>query len=137
MPLINGVKETCLHVDDLARSRKFYEDVMGFEAVASDARFCAYHAGGESVLLLFLRGASAQPAVLPGGVIPAHDGSGRLHVGFAVDRDELESWKSHLEAHGVAIESAVDWPRGGRSYYFRDPDGHLLEVLTPGVWVTY
>jgi len=31
----------------------------------------------------------------------------------------------------------VDWPRGGRSLYFRDPDQHLLELITPGCWSIY
>ena len=116
---------------------EFYEGVMGLTAMVADTRFCAYDVGGQSVLLLFLRGGSAAPVVLPGGVIPPHDGSGRLHIGFAIDRNELAKWEAHLAAHGVAIESTVDWPRGGRSLYFRDPDGHLLEVLTPGVWESY
>jgi catechol 2,3-dioxygenase-like lactoylglutathione lyase family enzyme len=137
VPKTNGVKETCLHVEDLARARTFYENVMGFSAVVADEHFCAYDAGGESMLLLFVRGLSAQPKIIPGGVIPPHDGGGRLHVGFAVSRDQLAEWDAHLRAHGVAIESTVDWPRGGRSLYFRDPDGHLLEVLTPGVWAIY
>jgi catechol 2,3-dioxygenase-like lactoylglutathione lyase family enzyme len=137
MPAINGVKETCLHVDNMARAREFYEGVMGFEVMAADARFCAYDAGGQSVLLLFLRGGSVDGVILPGGVIPPHDGSGRLHVGFAIGRGELPEWEAHLTANGVTIESTVDWPRGGRSLYFRDPDGHLLEVLTPGVWAIY
>jgi len=42
-----------------------------------------------------------------------------------------------LHARGVAIEGRVDWPRGGRSVYFRDPDGHLLEFATPGQWSIY
>ena len=137
MPAINGVKETCLHVEDMARAREFYEGVMGLEVMAADGRFCAYDAGGQSVLLLFLRGGSVDSVVLPGGVIPPHDGSGRLHVGFAIDRGELPEWEAHLTANGVAIESTMEWPRGGRSLYFRDPDGHLLEVLTPGVWAIY
>ena len=137
MPATNGVKETCLHVEDLARAREFYERVMGFEVMVEDDKFCALHAGAESVLLLFLRGGSTEPKVLPGGVIPPHDGSGHMHVGFAVSREQLSEWEKHLRARGVAIESTMDWPRGGRSLYFRDPDGHLLEVLTPGVWPIY
>jgi catechol 2,3-dioxygenase-like lactoylglutathione lyase family enzyme len=137
MPVLNGVKETCLHVEDLARSRHFYEHVMGLTPVAGDEHFCAYDAGEKTMLLLFVRGKSAAPKVLPGGVIPPHDGNGRLHVGFAIDAAELAQWAAHLQEHGVALESAMEWPRGGRSIYFRDPDGHLLEVLTPGVWSTY
>jgi catechol 2,3-dioxygenase-like lactoylglutathione lyase family enzyme len=137
MPALDGVKETCLHVEDLVRARRFYEDVMGLAPVASDARFCAYDAGGGTMLLLFARGGSLDAKVLPGGMIPPHDGSGHNHVGFAIPRDALAEWEAHLEACGVAIESRMQWERGGQSLYFRDPDGHLLEVLTPGVWVNY
>ena len=38
---------------------------------------------------------------------------------------------------GVAIEGRNDWSRGGRSIYFRDPDRHLLELATPGLWSVY
>ncbi|MDF2970539.1 MAG: glyoxalase, partial [Microvirga sp.] len=37
----------------------------------------------------------------------------------------------------IPIESRVTWPRGGTSLYFRDPDGHVLELATPGLWATY
>lgn len=63
MPPLTGLLETSLYVGDLARSRRFYEELFG-------------------------RGAT--------------------HMG-----------------------------RGGCSVYFRDPDGHLLELATPGVWINY
>ena len=138
MPAIDGVKETCLDVDDLARARQFYEGVLGLRVIATDDRgYCGYDVGGGSVLLLFQRGRSAESLVLPGGVIPPHGGVGEAHVGFAVARSELAAWEAQLAAHAVAIESTMDWPRGGRSIYFRDPDRHLLELLTPGVWSIY
>ena len=31
----------------------------------------------------------------------------------------------------------MKWPRGGESLYFRDPDGHLVELATPGLWANY
>jgi len=67
-------------------------------------------------------------------VIPAHGGSGVLHVGFGVSAAELPAWEARLAACGVEVESRMRWDRGGTSLYFRDPDGHLLELLTPGVW---
>ena len=71
------------------------------------------------------------------GTIPGHDGSGPTHVAFAVDARDLDSWEARLVDAGVTIESRVQWDRGGRSIYFRDPDGHSVELVTPGVWPTY
>ena len=50
---------------------------------------------------------------------------------------QLTAWEETLAAHAVAIEGRTDWPRGGTSIYFRDPDGHLLELATPGLWPGY
>ncbi len=66
---------------------------------------------------------------MPGGTIPGHDGSGPLHVAFAIGRDELSEWERRLTARQIEIEGRTDWPRGGRSIYFRDPDGHPLELI--------
>ena len=136
-PVLRDVKETALYVDDRERAKAFYSDVLGLEPVAVDWRFCALDVNGRHVLLLFLRGASLDVTQLPGGVIPPHDGAGPIHAGFAVDAADLGEWEAHLRANGVEILSDMSWPRGGRSIYFRDPDGHLLELLTPGVWTTY
>jgi catechol 2,3-dioxygenase-like lactoylglutathione lyase family enzyme len=138
MPRLTDVKETSLYVDDLRRARQFYGQVLGLKSlVFEEGRFCALDVESRHVLLLFVRGATDEPAELPGGTIPPHNGAGSIHVGFSVDTGQLPEWESHLRAHGVEIESTVSWPRGGRSVYFRDPDGHLLELLTPGVWSTY
>lgn len=137
MPRLNDLKETALYVDDLPRAHRFYTEVLGLEPLFSDERLCALNVAGRHVLLLFLRGASNHDMQLPGGVIPGHDASGDIHVGFSIDWEELPMWETKFEAAGVAIESRVQWPRGGKSIYFRDPDNHLLELLTPGVWTIY
>ena len=49
----------------------------------------------------------------------------------------LAQWETWLAANNIEIESRKKWDRGGDSLYFRDLDGRLLEVATPGVWLTY
>ena len=134
MPALTGVLETCLYVADLKRSAAFYQRVFGIRTLDADDRFCAFEVSGRQVLLLFAQGASGKPVSLPGGTIPPHDGAGRLHVAFAIPAASLPAWEAHLQKQGVPIESRVRWPRGGTSLYFRDPDGHLIELATPGLW---
>ena len=133
MPTLDRVLETALYVDDLDRAAAFYAALFELSPLYADERLRAF-AVGTSVLLLFRRGASLQTMTMPGGTIPPHDGSGPLHVAFAIAADELIPWEERLRDRGVPLEGRTDWPRGGRSIYFRDPDGHLLELATPGLW---
>ncbi len=132
-----GIIETALYVADLDRATGFYRDVLGLEVMSRDERFTALSVDGRQVLLLFKRGASLQPMSFPGGTIPPHDGSGPLHVGFSIPASDLPAWEQRLAEHGVTVESRVKWERGGTSLYFRDPDAHAVELLTPGVWAIY
>jgi catechol 2,3-dioxygenase-like lactoylglutathione lyase family enzyme len=135
-PVLNAVVETALYVADLERARRFYETVFELEAMFHDERVAAYPIG-PSVFLLFQRGTTDQPARPHGGLIPPHDGQGRLHFAFSVPASALEAWRTRLQAHGVDIEGEVKWPKGGHSLYFRDPDGNLAELVTPGIWANY
>jgi catechol 2,3-dioxygenase-like lactoylglutathione lyase family enzyme len=58
-------------------------------------------------------------------------------MAFSIAAGALADWEARLAEAGVAIESRVKWPRGGESIYFRDPDGHVLELATPGLWPGY
>jgi catechol 2,3-dioxygenase-like lactoylglutathione lyase family enzyme len=136
MPTLDRVLETALYVDDLERAAAFYTDILDLASLYVDERLRAFAVGG-SVLLLFRRGASRETISLPGGTIPPHDGSGAIHVAFAVAAEELARWEERLRERGVPIEGRTEWSRGGRSIYFRDPDGHLLELATPGLWRIY
>jgi catechol 2,3-dioxygenase-like lactoylglutathione lyase family enzyme len=49
----------------------------------------------------------------------------------------LARWESWLAEHSIAVEEKRKWDLGGQSVYFRDPDRHLIEVATPGVWTIY
>ncbi len=134
VPRLGHILETSLYVTDLGVSHDFYARVLGFEQFLRDDRMCAMGVAGGGVLLLFTRGGSAEPSHTPQGTIPAHDGHGTLHLAFAIPVGELDAWAAHLAAQEVALESRITWPRGGTSLYFRDPDGHSVEVATPGLW---
>ena len=137
IPQLGRVVETALYVGDLGRARRFYVDILGGEILLDSARLLALSIGGESVLLLFQRGATSQPLPTPGGVVPSHGGTGIQHIAFAIRPDALEAWIERLDHHGVPIESRVRWQRGGESVYVRDPDGHSIELITPGLWAIY
>lgn len=137
MPRLNHIVETALYVDDLDRAAAFYEEKFGLSSMLRTRTLFAYDIGGQNVLLLFLRGASLETQTSERGSIPPHDGHGPLHICFAVDADELSGWEALLEQQGIAIEGRMSWNRGGKSIYFRDPDGHLLEIMTPGNWPNY
>ena len=138
MPKLEGVLETILYTRDMTAARAFFEDVMGLEAHVADHRFTAYPVGW-NMLLIFAEGETLETVELPNdmGTIPPHDGSGRQHVALAIPADQLEAWEARLREHDVAIEGRTHWPKGAESLYFRDPDGHLLEVVTPGIWPNY
>ena len=131
-PHVNGIIETSLYVESAARSAQFYKRVFGFEPMeveeplTDNTRLCPMRAGDRSVLLLFKKGGS-----------PDTDATGAIHIAFGIARSELQAWEDWLAQHGISIEARKTWKYGGQALYFRDPDGHLLEVVTPGVWNIY
>ena len=130
MPSILGILESALYVDDMHRASEFYQRVFGFVPLHESERLSALRVAPDQVLLLFTKSADTQPTVLPFVTVPPSDGQGQLHVAFAILPDELETWREHLAGHGIEIESEIEWPEGGRSLYFRDPDQHSVEVKT-------
>ncbi len=133
-PPVGRILESALYVADLARSAAFYRRVFGFAELVADARMRALAVPDRQVLLLFRNEASRAGAPTPFGRIPGHDGQGTLHLCFAIARDQVTAWEAHLAAQDIAVESRLDWPHGAVSLYFRDPDGHSLEVGTNGLW---
>ena len=130
-PKTEGILESSLYVDDMPRSVQFYEKIFGFRVISDfGARGCAMDAGNRHVLLLFKKRGSLE-------MTTPHDGDGELHLAFAISAGELASWEAWLEKNGIAVEEKRFWELGGCSLYFRDPDRHLLEVATPGVWSIY
>jgi glyoxalase family protein len=135
---VGGLHHVTMLVRDAERSAAFYADVLGLTVVERtrnpddpDARhvWVGDAAGRSGTLVSFLE----YPALEPGTV-----GRGSTHhVALTVaSRPELEAWRDALRERGVETTEILDRGRFA-SLYLRDPDGHLLELATPGLWTVY
>jgi len=127
---IHSVIETGIDADSLDAAEDFYGRILGLPVIQKDPDHHLFLQVGDSdVLLVFLPDASRK-----GDSLPAHGATGPGHFALGIPRQDLDRWRQHLTSHGIPIEQKVDWPRGGKSLYFRDPAGNLVELVTPGIW---
>ena len=125
---ITGILETVLYVADIDRAEAFYRDIMAMPPIGKQPGRHVFFRVGSGVLLLFQASATRQTKSLP-----PHGANGEIHVCFTTTPSQYEEWKERLKVRGVAIEQETEWPRG-RSFYFRDPDGNLLELANADIW---
>ena len=129
------VLETCLYADDLAAAESFYRDVLDLELHSRDPeRYVFFRCGRQLVLVFDPQATRADSGVATTRDVPPHGAVGAGHVAFHVGEKDLAAWRQHLAENDVAIEREIDWPRGGRSIYFRDPAGNSLELVTGEIW---
>ena len=127
---IQAVVETAIYVDDLEAAETLYRTVLGLSVLGKEpGRHVFFQAGEAGVLLAFLA-----EATLKGDPLPSHGASGPGHFALGIEAESLDAWRKLLQGHGVTIEKEVEWPKGGKSLYFRDPAGNAVELVTPGVW---
>ena len=127
---IKAIIETAIYVDDLDGTEAFYRTILGLTVIAKESgRHVFFQVGESSVLLAFIA-----DATLKGDHLPAHGAKGPGHFALGIEADALDTWRNKLKESGIAIEQEVEWPRGGKSLYFRDPAGNSVELITPGVW---
>ncbi len=137
MPALSGLLETALYVTDMQMSVRFFEEVLELKAMLKGDRLTAFDAGSSGVLLICKHGASLHDMKGEDGIVPGHDGAGPMHMAFAIPSASYEEWLAYLHQLGIKMRGEMRWPAGGRSIYFEDPDGHVLELATPGLWPNY
>lgn len=143
VPAITRVVETGVYVEDLDRSVSFYKDLFEFETEVRDDLICVLRVPGGQALILFPKRIASEPGRTSAtdvpfkGTIPSHGGDGRQHIALAIPAAELPSWERRLTDRDIEVIGRTEWPRGGKSIYIRDPDDHLIEFLTPGLWSFY
>jgi catechol 2,3-dioxygenase-like lactoylglutathione lyase family enzyme len=127
-----------LAVDDLERALAFYRDGLGFssngitgtewkdEQTGANGAIALFELDGGLTLSLYQRSDLAKDAEIRIG--PAQ--SGEFSLGQLVERrDEVDEILERAEAAGALVTPAHERPWGIYSGYFRDPDGHLWEVI--------
>ncbi|HEX7242918.1 MAG TPA: VOC family protein [Longimicrobiaceae bacterium] len=132
---VRGVLETCLYAPDLEAAERFYADVIGLEVhVRVEGRHVFFRCGAGMLLLFQPERTATEQTHVGGSPVPVHGARGAGHVAFAVPAAGLDAWRARLERLGVSVESEVEWPRGGRSLYLRDPAGNSVELAPPSIW---
>ena len=124
-PRLASLDHVVIAVTDWERSNRFYAEVLGAELVPRAGGW-AYRLGEQQ---LNVHGPGVSPHPIARRPVPP-GGSDLCFVWPGTVEDAVE----HLERHGVEIEEGPverDGARGaGRSVYFRDPDGSLLELIS-------
>jgi len=127
-----------LGVSDLGRSLAFYR-ALGLEfsgVIGTEFAGDETNPGGAAAMLqldngvtlaLYGRGDLAKDANIP---VPPPQ-SGEFSIGFLVaGREEVDAVLAQAEAAGATLtDEPHERPWGIYSGYFRDPDGHLWEII--------
>jgi catechol 2,3-dioxygenase-like lactoylglutathione lyase family enzyme len=111
----SGVDHVVLHVNDVQRSRKFYIEVLGMTAYRENDAQVFLHAGQQGVALFKKEGSA-----------PLTAGNDLNHLALNAAAGTYETLKAELESHGVTVTGR---PGEDRCIYFRDPDGHRLQLM--------
>ncbi len=122
-----------LGVADLDRSRRFYEDGLGWKRGNKEDSVVFFQLPG-AILALWSRAALAEDAGLPDAAPGA--GFGGMALAYnARSREDADTVLAEAAKAGAKIlKPAHETVWGGYSGYFADPDGHVWEVAHNPFW---
>ena len=126
---ITQIKETSLYIQDLDRTETFYHQKLSFPVISRKEGRHIFFKVGSSVLLCFLADVTKTDDKLP-----PHYGKGQIHLAFEVARKDYQGIKEQVQSQDITIEHEQHWYDDFYSFYFRDPDGHSLEIVQEDMW---
>ncbi len=124
-PKILGMAHFSIAVSDVLKSRDFYCDIVGCRHIQTtpNGNMSFIDAGGDCLILC-----RRDPPINP--ELDDHNG---VHHSFMVASTEAyEAARENLKANGIEIFFEEDRQGGvvtGPRFYFRDPDGTVLEYI--------
>lgn len=130
---ILGLGHIGLYVSDIARSRNFYENILGFECIFS------YRNSGVTPVAFEKNGTCILEIVEKADVASRKDGNVD-HIALSVEN--IEAVKAKLDAKGIVFEDPditscpECFPNGSKWILFRGPDGEHLEITEVAAYDT-
>jgi lactoylglutathione lyase len=123
-PKILGVAHMAIYVKDLAKTRQFYEDFLGF-----GEPFTLPKADGTGVRIAFVKINDRQYVEI---FTEKDRGEGQLnHISFYTD--DADRMYAYLKSKGVAVlgdkGSVPKGMTGNKNFNVKDPDGHIVEIV--------
>ncbi len=116
-----------LFVEDLERSKLFYQDVFGLSVFFEDKNSAVFKF--ENTLINLLMIPAALELIKPGVVASPEAGS---RSQFTIPVVDVDAACVELEARGVELlNGPMDRPWGIRTASFTDPGGHIWEIAQP------
>jgi catechol 2,3-dioxygenase-like lactoylglutathione lyase family enzyme len=121
---LEGIDHVALAVRDIERSAKWYIEVLGFKRLHEGMweGVPTFIGKGNTGIALFPMSSHAGP---PSSV---RSGIRMLHLAFRATSENFLAAQRELEKRGIKFEFQDH--EISHSIYFRDPDGHQLEVTT-------
>jgi len=121
---LEGIDHVALAVRDVEEAAKWYADVLGLERRYEGMwdGIPTFIGKGNTGIALFPLSSHAGPAS------SARSGIRMLHLAFRADHDGFLAAQEELKRRGIKFEFQDH--EISHSIYFRDPDGHQLEITT-------
>jgi glyoxylase I family protein len=116
-----GVAHFSLPVSDMERSIAFYADVIGLQLLSRTPDLAFFRSGKDHVILART------------DAVPAFSNARNVHHAFIVESRDFDASLEFLASQAVTVIDQDSRPEGsvfaGRSAYFADPDGNMLEII--------
>ena len=126
------IVETCIYSPDLKIMKDFYVNRLGLDLISEEERRHVFLKAGKSMLLVFN---PENTSLAANSTFPTHGACtspSSIHFALEIEQADYEAAKNLLAQNKIAIEKEMSWGSGGKSVYFRDPAGNLVEIVTKG-----